>query len=193
MRSEPSDEAITWKISDGLAVAARFFAEADDAASAREGRSPVRPLDRARRGLDATRRLVEQLSREAHRAELRTAIHWIESRDKLGDAAQAAATVGDLARRIGIIAAVPTEADVEEPCVEGGVQRVGRCVTWLVGCAAHLLPAADQARYREEFEAELLELAQGAGLRQLSHAVRLLVRALPLRWELRRPAKERVR
>jgi hypothetical protein len=74
------------------------------------------------------------------------------------------------------------------------VERVGasrRASAWLAGCAARVLPARSRARYREEFEAELLEI--GRGWRQIVHGVRVLGRAVPLRWELRRPVRERAR
>jgi hypothetical protein len=74
---------------------------------------------------------------------------------------------------------------------DGDAPRPRRSSRWLAGCAVRVLPAKGRARYREEFEAELLELAQGR--RQLCHAIRLLLRAVPLRLELRRPARERVR
>ncbi|MGH3878197.1 MAG: hypothetical protein ACRDSK_14295 [Actinophytocola sp.] len=54
-----------------------------------------------------------------------------------------------------------------------------------------MLPVSSRARYREEFEAELIEI--GRGWRQFGHGVRVLGRAVPLRWELRRPARERAR
>jgi len=66
-----------------------------------------------------------------------------------------------------------------------------RSSRWLLGCAVRVLPAVERARYREEFEAELVELATRR--RQLRHAVRLVVGAVPLRFELRRSARERVR
>ena len=66
-----------------------------------------------------------------------------------------------------------------------------RMPTWLAGCAARVLPAPSRARYREEFEAELSEV--GRGWRQGVHGLRVLVRAVPLRWELQRPARERAR
>jgi hypothetical protein len=61
----------------------------------------------------------------------------------------------------------------------------------LAGCAAQVLPASSRVRYREEFDAELAEIERG--WRRGVHAVRVLVRAVPLRWELRRPARERAR
>ncbi|MGH3878198.1 MAG: hypothetical protein ACRDSK_14300 [Actinophytocola sp.] len=63
----------------------------------------------------------------------------------------------------------------------------------LVSAAARIIPVAERARYREEFEAELVELAGAGRLRRLRHAVRVLVRAVPLRWELRRRLRGRAR
>ena len=73
-----------------------------------------------------------------------------------------------------------------------GVSRPGiGSPGWLVSLAARIIPTAERLRYREEFEAELLEIA--GGWRRFGHAARVLVRAVPLRWELRRPARERAR
>jgi len=63
----------------------------------------------------------------------------------------------------------------------------------LVAWAARLTPVAERARYREEFEAELLEMAGEKQLRRFGYAVRVLGRAVPLRWALLRPARERAR
>jgi hypothetical protein len=59
----------------------------------------------------------------------------------------------------------------------------------LLAAAAWLLPAADRARYGEEYRSELWDLAQsGAGrLRQLGYALRQLRRALPACLALRSP------
>ena len=57
----------------------------------------------------------------------------------------------------------------------------------LVTLAARIIPVAERARYREEFEAELLVTA--GRLRRLGFAVRVLVLVLPLRWELRGRAR----
>jgi len=81
------------------------------------------------------------------------------------------------------------DLDLPVPVVRVGASR--RVSAWLAECAARVLPASSRARYREEFEAELIEI--GRGWRQLGHAVRVLGRAVPLRWALRRPARERVR
>ena len=51
---------------------------------------------------------------------------------------------------------------------------------WLVSAAVRIVPAQHRARYLEEFEAEMV-----AEERRLRFAVRLLGRAIPLRWELR--------
>ena len=64
----------------------------------------------------------------------------------------------------------------------------------LSGCrlsavAAWLLPAGERARYGEEYRSELHDLAAaGAGRRQqLGYAIRLLVRAMPLRLAMLAP------
>ena len=63
----------------------------------------------------------------------------------------------------------------------------------VVGTAALLLPAADRARYAEEYRAELFDLAgSGAGqLPQLRYALRQLRNALPVRFVLRSPRRRR--
>ena len=64
---------------------------------------------------------------------------------------------------------------------------------WAAGlvAAARLLPAADRARYLEEWQAELWVLAwSGAGrLRQPRYALRQLLRILPLGITLRSPRR----
>jgi len=61
----------------------------------------------------------------------------------------------------------------------------------LLAAAARLLPAADRARYGEEYRSELWDLARsGAGrLRQLGYALRQLRRALPAAVALRSPRR----
>jgi len=67
--------------------------------------------------------------------------------------------------------------------------------TWgadgLAGIASFLLPAADRARYSEEYRSELWDLAQaGAGrIRQLQYALRQLRNALPTSSALRAPRR----
>ena len=64
---------------------------------------------------------------------------------------------------------------------------------WAAGllAAARLLPAADRARYLEEYQAELWVLAwSGAGrLRRLRYVLRQLLRILPLGVALRSPRR----
>jgi hypothetical protein len=64
---------------------------------------------------------------------------------------------------------------------------------WAAGLltAARLLPAADRARYVEEYQAELWVMAwSGAGrLRRLRYALRQLLRILPLGVALRSPRR----
>jgi hypothetical protein len=64
---------------------------------------------------------------------------------------------------------------------------------WAAGllAAARLLPAADRARYIEEYQAELWVMAwSGAGrLRRLRYALRQLLRILPLGVALRSPRR----
>lgn len=71
-------------------------------------------------------------------------------------------------------------------------RRVAPSACRLAAAAAWLLPARDQARYSEEWRSELHDLAAaGAGRhRQLGYAVRLLVRAVPLRWAVLAPRRE---
>jgi hypothetical protein len=61
-------------------------------------------------------------------------------------------------------------------------------VAWLLA-AVRLLPAADRARYAEEYRSELWDLTRpGAGrLRQLGYVMRQLVRILPMCFVLRAP------
>ncbi|GAA3002819.1 hypothetical protein [Actinokineospora diospyrosa] len=70
---------------------------------------------------------------------------------------------------------------------------VGRLSRGLTSLAVRLLPAADRERFREDFLAEIWEIAEAGSKRaQARHALRVLVRAPLLRRELRTPA-ERIR
>jgi hypothetical protein len=77
----------------------------------------------------------------------------------------------------------------------GGGKHVSSSARRVMGWAMRIIPVMDRDRYAEEFESELLELAQGPRphLRQLGYTVRVSVRAVSLRRALRRPAAERVR
>ena len=64
----------------------------------------------------------------------------------------------------------------------------------LVSFAAAILPVSSRSRYREEFEGELAEIAAECGrIRQIRYCLRVIVRAVALRRELRKPAAERAR
>jgi hypothetical protein len=67
-----------------------------------------------------------------------------------------------------------------------GAGRVPLLAAWLLA-AARLLPAADRARYAEEYRSELWHLARsGAGpFRQLRYTLRQLLRILPTGFALR--------
>jgi hypothetical protein len=95
-----------------------------------------------------------------------------------GDLSQAQDSVRDLA---GIRAAARLQ------------RSFSQVPPWAAGlmAAARLLPAADRARYLEEYQAELWVLAwSGAGrLRRLRYALRQLLRILPLGIALRSPRR----
>jgi hypothetical protein len=80
---------------------------------------------------------------------------------------------------------------------DSAVVKPVRAADRLVARAAQALPLGDQARYREEFDSELHDLAQdGASRRaQLAHALRISLRVWSLRRALRAPSPtgERVR
>jgi hypothetical protein len=65
-----------------------------------------------------------------------------------------------------------------------------RMAAGLVAHAVRVLPAAHQGRWREEFDAELLEFAEAVATRrtQLRHAVRVAGRAWSLRRALQSPS-----
>lgn len=71
-----------------------------------------------------------------------------------------------------------------------GARRVVLSVAGLLA-AVRLLPAADRARYAEEYRSELWDLARsGAGwLRQLDYAMRQLLRILPMCCVLQSPRR----
>lgn len=164
-----------------LSVAHAAFREAQ-AVLARSWRGDfATPIDRATGALAVAARLVRVLPVTPGRAELRVAIRRARRCGELGDAADAVRRASPVAVRVF--------AEVNRLVRGGPVAdvRAMRLACW----AATVLPVPDRARYREEFEAELVEITRGR--RQLVHALRLLVRAVPLRRELRRPARERAR
>ncbi|MFF5978887.1 hypothetical protein ACFY78_08530 [Streptomyces olindensis] len=61
-------------------------------------------------------------------------------------------------------------------------RRVSPAAHWLIGSAARVLPAADRARYAEEWRGELWDLAAEPRRRHLMHALRIAVHA----WSTRR-------
>ncbi|MER5514610.1 hypothetical protein [Streptomyces sp. NPDC002763] len=60
-------------------------------------------------------------------------------------------------------------------------RRVSPSAQWLIGSAARMLPAAERARYSEEWRGELWDLADEPRHRQLAHALRVVLRAWPTR------------
>lgn len=78
--------------------------------------------------------------------------------------------------------------------VKAGNGHLARTPVRLAGVAARLLPEGSRARYTEEYQGELAELAAaGAGRRnQFGYALRLLTRAPLLRVELRTPSRRRM-
>jgi hypothetical protein len=72
--------------------------------------------------------------------------------------------------------------------------QVAALAECLVGVAARMLPASGRARFAEEFQAELWEIAYaGTGrLGQLAYAARQLRRAWGVRAELRTPHRRQV-
>lgn len=72
--------------------------------------------------------------------------------------------------------------------------RVSETSLALTRWAVKVLPAQERARYYEEFQSELFELAatQQSWWRQLQYAIRLLVRAAPLRYQSQLPARRSV-
>jgi hypothetical protein len=64
-----------------------------------------------------------------------------------------------------------------------------RLVTW----AVRMLPAGERGRYEQEFQAELFELRMEPRRRQFAYAMRVSIRTIWLRRELRRPIPERMR
>jgi hypothetical protein len=71
--------------------------------------------------------------------------------------------------------------------------RVTASASRLLTAAARLLPAADRARYAEEFRSELWELARAGEprRRQIGYAARQAASSLRLRAELRAPRRRK--
>ena len=65
----------------------------------------------------------------------------------------------------------------------------------LIAGAARLLPAANQARYREEYHSELWEMAAAGADRhlQLAYAIRQVIRTIPLRVAVLAPRRRGAR
>lgn len=63
----------------------------------------------------------------------------------------------------------------------------GTMANRVVGWSTWLLPAAERARYRDEFSAELAELDGESWRYQMGYALRLLVFSVQLRRVLRQP------
>jgi len=84
-------------------------------------------------------------------------------------------------------------AEGERATVAG--RRPSRCAGRLAGFAVWMVPPAQRPRYREEFRAELYDLAGRRWWRQLAYGARLLCRACELRRVVsgaaRFPARER--
>ena len=85
---------------------------------------------------------------------------------------------------------VPSDARSRE---RARTRRVAPSACRLVAVAAWLLPAGERVRYGEEYRSELHDLVgAGAGRRkQLGHAVRLVVRSVPLRLAVLAPRREK--
>lgn len=65
--------------------------------------------------------------------------------------------------------------------------QIAMCAGWLVRVALRVVPEGERVRYGEEWRGELWDLAAGSGrrVRQTVHAVRLVVRAWPVRAGIR--------
>jgi hypothetical protein len=70
-------------------------------------------------------------------------------------------------------------------------RRIGSWATGLLAAATRLLPAADRARYAEEYQSELWDIAQdGCGpVRQVRYALRQLICAAEMSGALRSPRR----
>jgi hypothetical protein len=100
---------------------------------------------------------------------------------------EAVAVARDLARRL--------DRDLSRAGVgereRGRPRRIAPSVARLLAGAARLLPAADRARYAEEYQSELWDIAQaGVGrIGQLRYALSQLRNALPVSAALRSPRR----
>lgn len=134
--------------------------------------------------LDCATRMVRQLPRTPRYAHLRAALRRVPP----------VRGGSDLYRVTFKLKKVVDEAELIRQDIElSEVWAAQRSAESLARWAACLLPVRNRMRYQEEFEAELFELAQRSRIRQLRHIVRIVVRTVPLRRELRRAVRERVR
>jgi DNA-binding CsgD family transcriptional regulator len=120
----------------------------------------------ARQTFEAARETFESAARETFESATR--------RDDLMPVVDGLIEPGQKERSVAPDARSREKAPVRQPTLSG---------CRLSAVAAWLLPAGERARYGEEYRSELHDLAAaGAGRRQqLGYAVRLLVRAAPLR------------
>lgn len=105
----------------------------------------------------------------------------------LADACSLAGDLVDAVRQISEPGPGPRSASGR-----GGELRRPRLAGRLVAAAAALLPPGDRARYREEFRAELADIAAAGGQKaQMAYAARQVMSALRLRRALRAPQRGR--
>jgi len=135
--------------------------------------------------LDRANQLVRQLPLTPRYAHLHAGLRRLRS---VGTASS------QVHRLIVELRKVVHEAELVREEIEiSDVWAAQRSAESLARWAVCLLPVRNRVRYQEEFEAELFELAQGARIRQVRHMLRIVVRTVPLRRELRRAVRERVR
>jgi len=97
---------------------------------------------------------------------------------------RARTVANNLDSALALTLTAPSASESGKTSAQRPARRVTLSANGLAVAASRLLPAADQPRYREEYRCELWDLADaGAGrAQQIGYAIRLVIRAVPLRY-----------
>jgi hypothetical protein len=122
-------------------------------------------------GIDAVREGIDRLLRQ-----------------HTGNALQALTIASEMAARLRVRITIEEGAQSAStmPTARPGTPEPLRArARWISDTCVRMLPPANRARYREEYQSELADLSRRD---QMAHAVRLAARTWPLRRALKRPS-----
>lgn len=136
------------------------------------------------RDLDHIRARAQQQASSATEA-----VYHVPGRDPVSAVCSAIIEARDLA--VNLANDLSHTVDLAAQVAERKARGVAASAAGLVTAATWLLPAADKARYRDEYRSELWDLARsGEGrLRQFRYALRQLCHAVPMGVALRSPRR----